>query len=115
MLEVGGASIDMGLLIDPLTAVMLVVVTAVSLLIQVYSLGYMHGDSGFCRYYAYMSLFTAAMLGLVLSSNIVQLYVFWELVGGLPICSSGSGTNGRRPPRPPRKRSSSPGSATWAF
>ena len=80
-LDVGGASIDMGLLIDPLTAVMLVVVTAVSLLIQVYSLGYMHGDSGFCRYYAYMSLFTAAMLGLVLSSNIVQLYVFWELVG----------------------------------
>ena len=80
-LDVGGATIDMGLLIDPLTAVMLVVVTAISLLIQVYSLGYMHGDPGFSRYYAYMSLFTASMLGLVLSSNIVQLYVFWELVG----------------------------------
>ena len=80
-LDAGGATIDMGLLVDPLTAVMLVVVTAVSLLIQVYSLGYMRGDPGFCRYYAYMSLFTAAMLGLVLSSNIVQLYVFWELVG----------------------------------
>ena len=76
-----GAVIDLGLLIDPLTAVMLVVVTAVSLLVQVYSLGYMRDDPGFCRYYAYMSLFTAAMLGLVLSSNIVQLYIFWELVG----------------------------------
>ena len=76
-----GAVIELGLLIDPLTAVMLVVVTAVSLLVQVYSLGYMRGDPGFCRYYAYMSLFTAAMLGLVLSSNIVQLYIFWELVG----------------------------------
>ncbi len=80
-LEVGGATIDMGLLVDPLTAVMLVVVTSISLLIQVYSLGYMHGDPSFSRYYAYMSLFTASMLGLVLSSNIVQLYVFWELVG----------------------------------
>ena len=76
-----GAVIELGLLIDPLTAVMLVVVTAVSLLVQIYSLGYMRGDPGFCRYYAYMSLFTAAMLGLVLSSNIVQLYIFWELVG----------------------------------
>jgi len=80
-LEVGGATIDMGLLIDPLTAVMLIVVTSVSLLVQIYSLGYMKDDPSFSRYYAYMSLFTAAMLGLVLSSNIVQLYVFWELVG----------------------------------
>ena len=79
--DASGAVIELGLLIDPLTAVMLVVVTAVSLLVQVYSLGYMQGDPGFCRYYAYMSLFTAAMLGLVLSSNIVQLYIFWELVG----------------------------------
>ena len=60
---------------------MLVVVTGVSLLVQVYSLGYMKGDASFSRYYAYMSLFTAAMLGLVLSSNIIQLYMFWELVG----------------------------------
>ncbi|MQG10829.1 MAG: NADH-quinone oxidoreductase subunit L [SAR202 cluster bacterium] len=80
-LEVGGASIDFGLLIDPLTAVMLIVVTGVSLLVQIYSLGYMKGDASFSRYYAYMSLFTAAMLGLVLASNIIQLYVFWELVG----------------------------------
>ena len=80
-LDVGGATIEMGLLLDPLTAVMLVVVTSVSLLVQIYSLGYMHGDSSFSRYYAYMSLFTASMLGLVLASNIIQLYVFWELVG----------------------------------
>ena len=80
-LDVGGATIDFGLLIDPLTALMLVVVTGVSLLVQIYSLGYMQGDTSFSRYYAYMSLFTAAMLGLVLSSNIIQLYMFWELVG----------------------------------
>ena len=80
-LDVGGATIEMGLLVDPLTAVMLVVVTSVSLLIQIYSLGYMQGDPSFSRYYAYMSLFTASMLGLVLASNIIQLYVFWELVG----------------------------------
>ena len=80
-LEVGSATIEMGLLIDPLTALMLVVVTSVSLLIQVYSLGYMRGDPGVSRYFAYMSLFTASMLGLVLSTNIIQLYVFWELVG----------------------------------
>ena len=80
-LEVGGATIEFGLLIDPLTAVMLIVVTSVSLLVQIYSLGYMKGDPSFSRYYAYMSLFTAAMLGLVISSNIIQLYMFWELVG----------------------------------
>ena len=80
-LSYGGATIQMGLLVDPLTAVMLVVVASISLLIQIYSVGYMDGDPGFARYFAYMSLFTASMLGLVLSSNIVQLYAFWELVG----------------------------------
>ena len=80
-LSFGGATIQMGLLVDPLTAVMLVVVTSISLLIQIYSVGYMQGDPGFARYFAYMSLFTASMLGLTLSSNIIQLYAFWELVG----------------------------------
>jgi NADH-quinone oxidoreductase subunit L len=80
-LAVGGATIEMGLLVDQVTAIMLVVVTGVSLAIQIYSLGYMHRDPGFSRYFAYMSLFTAAMLGVVLAANIVQLYVFWELVG----------------------------------
>ena len=80
-LEFGGVSVDMGLLVDPLTAIMLVVVTGVSLLVQIYSLGYMHGDPGFSRYFAFMALFTASMLGIVLASNIIQLYIFWELVG----------------------------------
>ena len=80
-LEVGSASIELGLLVDQLTAIMLIVVTGVSLAIQVYSLGYMHRDPGFSRYFAYMSLFTASMVGLVLAINIIQLYVFWELVG----------------------------------
>ena len=80
-LSFGGAAIEMGILADPLTAVMLMVVTAVSLLIQIYSIGYMQGDPGFARYFAYMSLFTASMLGLILSANIIQLYAFWELVG----------------------------------
>ena len=80
-LDLGNSSISFGLLLDPVTAVMLVVVTGISLLVQVYSLGYMKGDPGFSRYFAYMALFTASMLGLTLASNIVQLYFFWELVG----------------------------------
>ena len=60
---------------------MLVVVTSVSLLVQVYSQGYMEGDGGYSRYFAYMSLFTASMLGLVLVDSILMVYVFWELVG----------------------------------
>ena len=80
-LDVGGATIHIGLLVDQVTAIMLIVVTGVSLLIQVYSLGYMHRDPGYSRYFAFMALFTASMLGLVLSVNIIQLYVFWELVG----------------------------------
>ena len=80
-LEVGSATIEMGLLVDQLTAIMLIVVTGVSLMIQVYSLGYMRQDPGHARYFAYMALFTSAMLGLVLAINIIQLYVFWELVG----------------------------------
>ncbi|MYC28685.1 MAG: NADH-quinone oxidoreductase subunit L [Chloroflexi bacterium] len=80
-LNLGDVVIQMGLLLDPVTSIMLVVVSGVSLLIQIYSLGYMRGDPGVARYFAYMSLFTAAMLGLVLSVNVVQLYAFWELVG----------------------------------
>jgi NADH-quinone oxidoreductase subunit L len=67
--------------VDALTAVMLVVVTTVSLIIQVYSLGYMGDDPGFSRYFAYMALFTAAMLGLVLANNLLTIYIFWEGVG----------------------------------
>jgi NADH-quinone oxidoreductase subunit L len=73
--------IDIGITLDGLSAVMLVVVTGVSLLVQIYSQGYMHGDEGYNRYYAFMSLFTASMLGLVIASGILQIFVFWELVG----------------------------------
>ena len=80
-LVVDNFELTVGVLLDPLTAIMLVVVTGVSLLVQVYSMGYMRDDPGFARYFAYMSLFTASMLGLVLASNVILLFVFWELVG----------------------------------
>jgi len=80
-IAVGNLDISLGILMDPLTAILLVVVTGVSLAVQVYSQGYMRGDPGYSRYFAFMSLFTASMLGLVLARNIVQLYAFWELVG----------------------------------
>jgi NADH-quinone oxidoreductase subunit L len=81
--NLGGQNLDipLGLRIDGLSAIMLVVVTSVSLLVQIYSQGYMAGDGGYWRYYAYMSLFTAAMLGLVIVNSIIFVYVFWELVG----------------------------------
>ena len=81
---VGDLQVRLGVMLNPLTAVMLVVVTGVSLMVQVYSQGYMKDDPGYARYFAFMSLFTASMVGLVIASNIVQLYVFWELVG---LCS----------------------------
>jgi len=74
-------SIDMGVLLDPISAMMLVVVTFVSLMVHVYSLGYMKGEERFATYYAYLGLFTFSMLGLVMASNIFQIYIFWELVG----------------------------------
>ncbi len=80
----GGVTIHLGLIMDSLTVVMLIVVTVVSLMVQIYSQGYMHGDPGYHRYFAFMSLFTASMLGLVLASNLLFMYVFWELVG---LCS----------------------------
>src|SRR5579883_248325 len=83
-LKFTGFQFDLGIRIDGLTAVMLIVVTSVSTLVQFYSQGYMEGDPGYGRYYAYMSLFTASMLGLVLSDSILFLFVCWELVG---LCS----------------------------
>jgi NADH-quinone oxidoreductase subunit L len=76
-----GVSIDMGLLLDPISVMMLVVVTFVSLMVHIYSLGYMKGEERFSVYYSFLSLFTFSMLGLVLSTNIFQIYIFWELVG----------------------------------
>ena len=81
LVDVGSLVINVGIRLDGLTAVMLVVVSGVSFIVQVYSTGYMRGDGGYTRYFAFMSLFTSAMLGLVLADNLVMLFVFWELVG----------------------------------
>lgn len=76
-----GLHIDMGILLDPISVMMLVVISTVSLMVHIYSFGYMKGEKGFQRYYAFLSLFTFSMLGLVVATNIFQMYVFWELVG----------------------------------
>ena len=73
--------IELGILLDPISVMMLVVITTVSLMVHIYSLGYMHGERGFQRYYSFLSLFTFSMLGLVVATNIFQMYIFWELVG----------------------------------
>jgi NADH-quinone oxidoreductase subunit L len=83
-LTVGAMHFSVGVLMDSLTAVMLVVVTTVSLMVQIYSQGYMKGDAGYHRYYAWMSLFTASMLGLILADSLLLMFAFWELVG---LCS----------------------------
>ena len=80
-----GVTIHLGILADQLAIVMAVTVSIVSLMVQIYSLGYMHGDeAGYYRYYTFMSLFTFSMLGLVLSDNLLFTFVFWEMVG---LCS----------------------------
>ncbi len=80
-IDIVGFRLTFGILLDQLTAIMLVVVSGVSLLVQIYGQQYMHGDKSYARYYSFMALFTASMLGLVTSRNIIQLFVFWELVG----------------------------------
>jgi NADH-quinone oxidoreductase subunit L len=79
--SVGTARVEMGVMIDGMAAMMLVVVTVVSLLVQVYSLGYQHGKPRFSRYYAYLSFFTSAMLLLVVANNLLQFFMGWELMG----------------------------------
>ncbi len=80
----GKYSFEAGLAVDQLTAMMLLVVTLVSMLVQIYSIGYMHGEKNYTRFFAFISLFTFSMLGLVLVNNLILVYVFWELVG---LCS----------------------------
>jgi len=80
-LPLGSLHFDLGFLIDPISAMMLIVISTVSLMVHIYSFGYMHGEKGFQRYYAFLSLFTMSMLGLVVATNIFQMYLFWELVG----------------------------------
>jgi NADH-quinone oxidoreductase subunit L len=79
-----GLHIQMGILIDPLSSLMLLIVTFVATLVVLYSMGYMKGDEGYSRYFAYLSLFTFSMLGLVIADNYFQMFAFWELVG---LCS----------------------------
>ena len=80
-LPLGQLHFDLGILLDPISVVMLIVISTVSLMVHIYSFGYMHGEKGFQRYYAFLSLFSMSMLGLVLATNIFQMYMFWELVG----------------------------------
>lgn len=74
-------SIDMGAMMDPISMVMIVVVTFISLMVHIYSLGYMKGEERSAIYFSHLGLFTFSMLGLVLATNIFQIYIFWELVG----------------------------------
>jgi NADH-quinone oxidoreductase subunit L len=80
----GSLNVDIALHVDQLTAVMLLLVTTVSALVHLYTVGYMHGDKGYARFFAYIALFTFSMLMLVMADNFLQLYVFWEAVG---LCS----------------------------
>ncbi len=77
----GDFHLNMGYVIDPLSSLMLVIVTTVAFLVMIYTDGYMAHDPGYVRFYAYLSLFSSSMLGLVISPNLVQVYIFWELVG----------------------------------
>nr|QFV18359.1 NADH dehydrogenase subunit 5 [Dichocarpum sutchuenense] len=74
-------SLDFGYLIDPLTSIMLILITTVGIMVLIYSDNYMSHDRGYLRFFAYMGFFNASMLGLVTSSNLIQIYIFWELVG----------------------------------
>jgi NAD(P)H-quinone oxidoreductase subunit 5 len=80
----GSFTLSVGVLVDNLASLMLIIVTSVSLLVQIYTHGYMREDPGYSRFYAYLSLFTGSMLGLVISTNLFESYIFWELVG---VCS----------------------------
>jgi NADH-quinone oxidoreductase subunit L len=80
-IDSGGASFHIGFLIDPLSALMMVVVTFVSLAVHIYTIGYMDGDPGYQRFYSYISLFTFSMLMLVMANNFLQLFFGWEAVG----------------------------------
>ncbi len=99
-ITIGDISIELGILLDPLTAIMLGMITFVGLLILIYSQGYMHGDPGYSRYFAFMSLFMASMLTLVLANNFLLLYMAWELVGlcsdWILVSKTGSGSSRKK-------------------
>ena len=80
-MEVGGLKMEIGFMVDGLTAMMMCVVTFVSLMVHIYTIGYMEEDKGYNRFFAYISLFTFSMLMLVMSNNLLQLFFGWEAVG----------------------------------
>ena len=106
-------SIDLGILLDPISVMMLIVISTVSLMVHVYSFGYMKGERGFQRYYAFLSLFTMSMLGLVVATNIFQMYLFWSWWVFRLICSSVSTIRSHLPLPQAKRRSSSPALPTW--
>ncbi|MFA7627116.1 MAG: proton-conducting transporter membrane subunit, partial [Candidatus Kapaibacterium sp.] len=79
--SIGNRTIDLGIGIDNLAAVMLIVVTLISFLVHLFSTEYMHGDKRFPRFFAYLGIFTFSMLGIVIANNLLNMYIFWELVG----------------------------------
>ena len=113
-IDSGALQTSWALRIDTLTAVMLVVVTTVSGLVHLYSIGYMEEDPHRPRFFAYLSLFTFAMLALVTADNFLQLFFGWEGVGLHPISSSASGITSPLPTPPPSRPSSSTASAISA-
>jgi NADH-quinone oxidoreductase subunit L len=80
-IKIGGISIELGILIDNLTVIMMFVVMLISMLVHIFSIAYMHGDKRYNRYFAYLGIFTFSMSGIVLTHNILMMYIFWELVG----------------------------------
>ena len=78
---IAGFRMEIGFMVDGLTALLMCVVTSISLMVHIYSTGYMHGDASYNRFFAYISLFTFAMLLLVMSNNLLQLFIGWEAVG----------------------------------
>ncbi|WP_288255555.1 NAD(P)H-quinone oxidoreductase subunit 5 [uncultured Prochlorococcus sp.] len=77
----GDFTIPMGFVLDPLGSVMLALVTTITLLVMIYSHGYMAHDKGYVRFFTYLALFSSSMMGLIVSPNLLEIYVFWELVG----------------------------------
>jgi NADH-quinone oxidoreductase subunit L len=115
----GENALRLGFVLDPLTAAMLVMITFVALWIFVFSVGYMAEDRNFARFFAYLSFFTAAMLGVVIANSLLLLFVCWELVGLASYLLIGFGFTSPALPRRRRRRSSPRASATsdssWAF
>ena len=105
-LSIGGLNVDFGLRLDALSLMMLLIVTGVGGAIHIYSFGYMHADRSMARFFAFMSLFTFSMLGIVLANNFLQMFIFWELVGVPATSSSDFGLRNPAPEMPPKRRSS---------